>query len=115
MKPRGWADLSPQFASQNSETTLPLAMGEKRTSFSSWWSWLIFFSNSSMMADLNLSAELMKNYRAKTDPSEDMDLTVSVLSNANWPSYPALAEGWESFQLPQPVGAPLSTASKISS
>ncbi|KAL7412007.1 Cullin family-domain-containing protein [Mrakia frigida] len=66
-----------------------------------------FTTGDGMMADLNLSTELMKNYRSKHDASDDMDLSVSVLSNANWPSYPDLGKGWEAFALPPTLNAAL--------
>lgn len=45
-----------------------------------------FMKGDGMMADLKLSEGLMKGYRARVSPAQDMDLSVNVLSAANWPS-----------------------------
>ena len=45
-----------------------------------------FMKGDGMMADLKLSEGLMKGYRARVAAAEDMDLSVNVLSAANWPT-----------------------------
>ncbi|CED85263.1 ubiquitin-protein ligase [Phaffia rhodozyma] len=66
-----------------------------------------FITGDGMLADLNLSTELMKSYRIKHDPVDDSDLSVAVLSSANWPTYPAVTEAWKAFVLPSFLAHPL--------
>lgn len=46
-----------------------------------------FTSGDGMLSDLKVSESVMKAYRDKVSKEEDLDLSVNVLSAANWPSY----------------------------